>query len=83
MFNIGLGVSYTVEEVIDTVQRLLGTRRPVVCKNKARRNELDNVVADISHAREVLGWQPTHTLEEGLGKMIARMQETDERKECP
>ena len=83
VFNIGLGVSYTVEEVIDTVQRLLGTRRPVVCKNKARRNELDNVVADISHAREVLGWQPTHTLEEGLGKMIARMQETDERKECP
>ncbi len=82
VFNIGMGVSYTVGEVIDTVQRLLGTAWPVECQNKARRNELSNVVADISHAREVLGWQPGHTLEEGLGKMIKKMQESEARKGC-
>ena len=73
VFNIGLGVSYSVGEVIDMVQDILGSQKPVACKNEVRRNELNNVVADISHAEEVLGWKPAHTLREGLAKMIAQM----------
>lgn len=73
VFNIGLGMSYSVGEVIDMVQDILGSQKPIECKNEVRRNELNNVVADISHAKEVLGWQPAHTLREGLAKMIAQM----------
>jgi len=73
VFNIGSGVSYSVGEVIDMVQRILGSNKPVVCKNETRKNELNNVVADITHAKEVLGWQPAHSLEQGLTEMIGQM----------
>ena len=73
VFNIGSGVSYSVGEVIDMVQDILGSEKPVECKNQTRRNELNNVVADISHAKEVLGWEPAHTLEQGLAEMIGEM----------
>lgn len=70
VFNIGSGVSCSVEEVIALIQRIAGTHKPVECKNEARKNELNDVVADISHAKEILGWQPRHTLEQGLTEMI-------------
>ena len=73
VFNIGSGISYSVGEVIDMVQRILGSNKPVECKNQTRRNELNNVVADITHAKEVLGWEPVHTLEQGLAEMIGEL----------
>lgn len=73
VFNIGSGISYSVGEVIDMVQEILGSQKPVECKNETRRNELNNVVADISHAKEVLGWQPAHSLQEGLAEMIGEL----------
>lgn len=73
VFNIGSGVSYSVEEVIAVVQRILGSHKPVECRHETRKNELNNVVADISHAKEVLGWQPAYTLEQGLSEMIEKI----------
>lgn len=80
VFNIGSGISYSVGEVIDMVQDILGTHKRVECKNQVRKNELNNVVADISYAGRVLGWHPAYTLKEGLAAMIRQMQkeETDE-----
>lgn len=77
VFNIGSGISYSVGAVIDMVQGILGTHKRVECKNQVRKNELNNVVADISHAREVLGWQPMYTLEAGLAEMIKQMQKEE------
>lgn len=74
VFNIGSGISYSVGEVIDMVQNILGTHKRVECKDQVRKNELNDVVADISHAKEVLGWKPMHSLQEGLMEMIARLQ---------
>ena len=73
VFNIGSGVSYSVKEVIEKVQDILGSEKPVVCKNETRKNELNDVVADITHVREVLGWRPAHSLEQGLQEMIEKM----------
>lgn len=74
VFNIGSGISYSVGEVIDLVQERLQIQKPVECQNQVRKNELDDVVADISHAKEVLGWQPMYDLRAGLEEMIARSQ---------
>ena len=52
------------------VQRIAGTQKPVVCKNEVRRNEMNDVIADISKAKEVLGWKPAYTLEQGLTEII-------------
>lgn len=73
VFNIGSGISYSVGQVIELVQKILGTDKPVVCRNQTRKNELNNVVADITHAKDVLGWVPSYTLEEGLAQMIGQM----------
>lgn len=70
VFNIGSGVSYSVGQVIELVQKILGTEKPVICKNQTRKNELNNVVADITHAKDVLGWAPSYSLEQGLMQMI-------------
>ena len=51
----------------------MGSEKPVVCKNETRKNELNDVVADITHVREVLGWRPAHSLEQGLQEMIEKM----------
>lgn len=72
VFNIGSGISYSVGEVIDLVQEILGSSKRVECSNQTRKNELNNVVADISHAWDALGWKPAHTLRQGLEKMIAQ-----------
>lgn len=69
-FNIGSGQSFSVREVIDKVQEILGSNKPIFSENEARRNEMNDVVADISHSKEVLGWEPAYTLEAGLRKMI-------------
>ena len=73
VFNIGSGISYSVGQVIEMVQKILGTDKPVICKNQTRKNELNNVVADITHAKDVLGWVPSYTLEQGLTQMIGQI----------
>lgn len=66
LFNIGSGVSYSVAEIIETIQAVAGTRLEVKTRNSKRHNEISDVVADIRHARDVLGWRPQVGLVEGI-----------------
>ncbi len=66
LFNIGSGVSYSVSEVIDKVQAIAGTHKKVISKNSIRRNELNDVKADIKAIKQVWGWEPQFTLDMGL-----------------
>lgn len=65
-FNIGSGVSFSVAEIIETVQRVAGTSLPVVSANTSRPNEIPDVRADISAARIALGWRPKCSFEDGI-----------------
>jgi GDP-4-dehydro-6-deoxy-D-mannose reductase len=68
--NIGSGISYSVSEVIQILQDILGTNLPVVSGNERRQGEIMNTVADIEKAKEVLGWQPLINFHNGLRKII-------------
>ncbi|MBK9521669.1 MAG: NAD-dependent epimerase/dehydratase family protein [Rhodocyclaceae bacterium] len=70
IFNVGLGRSYSVAEVIEIVQGILGTNLPIVSSNERRQDEIMDTVADISHASNRLGWQPMVSLENGLRSVI-------------
>ena len=70
VFNVGFGKSYSVEEVVDIIQKLLGTDKKVTSRNKVRKNELDDVVADTSKIREEWGWSPIFDLASGLSQYI-------------
>ncbi len=66
VINIGSGVSYSVQEVVDMLQEIGGTKKEVKSKNQVRKNEMNNVVADISQAEKLLGWKPSTDIRQGL-----------------
>ncbi len=66
VFNFGSGASYTVQEIIETAQTVAGSSLPVASQGEERINEILDVRADIGQARRLLGWQPRHSLFEGL-----------------
>jgi nucleoside-diphosphate-sugar epimerase len=70
LFNLASGVSYSVQEIIDTVQAAAGTRLPVASEDAPRVNEIADVRADISRARAQLGWAPRVAFAEGIARLI-------------
>ena len=60
VFNLGAGAGHSVYEVIDAVGRVVGT--PVTVEEDVRRlGDPARLVADATHARKVLGWNPVHS----------------------
>lgn len=70
IFNIGSGISCSVKELIDIIQSCAGTDLPVFSESARRKNEIMDTIADISHAKEVLKWQPERSLEDGIRLII-------------
>jgi UDP-glucose 4-epimerase len=70
IFNVSAGAPVTVDELAETIARLLG--RPVERRClPARAGDLRDSWADVSAARETLGYEPTIDLEEGLRRTAA------------
>jgi UDP-glucose 4-epimerase len=56
-YNLGNGQGFSVQEVIDTAERVTGRKVPMV--NEPRRaGDPARLVADARLARKQLGWQP-------------------------
>lgn len=70
VYNIGSGHSVSVKEVIDTIQKIIGSAKPVVSESVQRKNEIEDTVADITHAAEGFNWRPKTSFEEGIKKTI-------------
>ena len=66
LYNLGYGQSFSVEEVIDLLQKIAGTNKKIVSKNESRKNEIMDVVADISAIKREWNWSPKVSLENGL-----------------
>jgi dTDP-L-rhamnose 4-epimerase len=64
--NIGSGRAYTVREVADLLAAVLGTRvEPDIC-GKYRVGDIRHCFADIALARQLLGYEPRVSLEDGV-----------------
>ena len=48
----------------------MNSDKPVISENHIRKNEISDVVADISRARNEIGWSPSYTFEDGICKML-------------
>lgn len=68
VFNIGSGKSLSVQEVVECIQEAAGTNLEVISKEQQRKEELDNVVADISNSLVNLKWAPFTEFELGIKK---------------
>jgi nucleoside-diphosphate-sugar epimerase len=71
LFNIGSGTSYSVADAIQTVCRVAGVTKPFrAIVSATRRNEINDVVADITALRAETGWTPRVSFDDGLRQLI-------------
>lgn len=70
VFNIGSGKSISVQEVVDTIQMIAGTELEVRSREQQRKEELDDVIADITQSLNKLKWHPFTDFAEGIKKTI-------------
>jgi len=65
IFNIAAGAPHSVDDLLETIGRLLGKQ---VERREAppRAGDIRDSFADVSAAREILGWEPRVGFEDGL-----------------
>jgi UDP-glucose 4-epimerase len=70
VMNIAVGSSHTLNELVGMLQRLLGSDvEPEY--GPPRAGDVSESLADVSLARELIGYEPSVELEEGLERTIA------------
>jgi dTDP-L-rhamnose 4-epimerase len=69
-FNIGSGSAVSVREVAETLGRVLGREIEARIAGRYRVGDVRHCFADISLAREVLGYEPAVTFEAGMAGLV-------------
>jgi len=71
VINLCTGEEHTVREVVEKVLELMGNPiQPLIGALSYRRGEIWHLVGDNARARELLGWEPQVSLEEGLQETV-------------
>ena len=69
VFNLGNGVGFTVKEIIDTAEKVVG--KPIKCEMAPRRaGDPAQLVASSEKAKTVLGWKPKYNFDTGIQQTI-------------
>jgi UDP-glucose 4-epimerase len=71
VFNIGSGTETSLVELAEALQRVMGSRLPLEFGPPRGVNGVARRLADISQARQRLGWKPEVDLDEGLRRLVA------------
>ena len=82
VINLGSGREISIGKLAETILQMMGKRLPVVNEEQRIRpkgSEVDRLCADNSKARELLGWEPQCTLEDGLARTIEWISENHEQ----
>jgi nucleoside-diphosphate-sugar epimerase len=70
VFHIGTGIGHSIREIGKLVEFITQQTGFLLWGKKTHRpNEMPCLVADISKAKQMLGWSPKTTLEQGIKKM--------------
>jgi dTDP-L-rhamnose 4-epimerase len=76
-FNVGSGQAVTVREVAETLASVMGTEIEPEVTGKYRVGDIRNCYADISLAREVLGYEPRVSFREGMEELVGWLREQE------
>jgi len=71
--NIGTGIEHSMQEVVDTIQKIAGTALPLVPDPERMRppnSEVFRLLADNSRLSKLTGFTPKTTLEGGLARTL-------------
>ena len=69
ILNIGTGVGTSVLDIVRTLNRIMGTRIEPIFE-AARPGEVQRITLDATKAKQVLGWAPRVSFEEGLRRTV-------------
>lgn len=67
--NLGTGSGNSVLEIVNAVQKITGKQFPVQ-KGEARKGEHAAMYTKIDKAKEILGWSPTHSIEDSVKSLV-------------
>jgi dTDP-L-rhamnose 4-epimerase len=72
VFNVGSGQHYTIKELAKRMSQVMGKEylEPEIT-GKYRMGDIRHCFADISLARQILGYEPRTSLEHGLGELVS------------
>lgn len=70
IYNLGNPGEFTIKELAELVNKQTGTNSEMEFSGTFRENDPMKRRPDISKVKEVTGWEPKVSLEEGLGKTI-------------
>ncbi len=76
-FNLGSGRAVSVREVAETLAGVMGVQVEPQLTGKYRVGDIRNCYADISLAREVLGYEPRVTFEAGMQELVEWLREQE------
>jgi dTDP-glucose 4,6-dehydratase len=82
VINLGTGREDSIGKLAETILSMMGKRLPVLSENQRLRpkgSEVDRLCADNTKAKEILGWEPKYTLEDGLRHTIEWLTENHEQ----
>lgn len=68
--NVGSGGAVTVRQIAQTLAEVMDVDVEPVVTGKYRVGDIRHCTADISRAREVLGYEPSVTLEDGMRELL-------------
>lgn len=69
-YNVGYGESFSVMEIIRFLMEITGLSKEILSEKEIRKNEIQDVVADIHKIKDNLGWAPKTSIKEGLKKTV-------------
>jgi UDP-glucose 4-epimerase len=75
LFNVGSGVGHTLSDIVRVIERVIG-RRVEVNHTSGRSLDVPANVLDISRARQMLGWNPAVSFEEGIERSIVALRKS-------
>ncbi|MFH0889746.1 MAG: NAD-dependent epimerase/dehydratase family protein [Candidatus Aenigmatarchaeota archaeon] len=70
IFNVGTGVETSFNEVVDALNKALGTEIEAEHKENAIKNYVSRTRADTRKAKQILGFEAKVTLAEGVKKLL-------------
>lgn len=68
-YNIGAGKRISIKQLYDNISKELGSDREPVYE-PARKGDVRDSLADISSARQLIGYDPAYTIDTGLNKTV-------------
>ena len=74
VINLGSGAEISVQRLASTIGELLGKKLTLIAEDQRIRpenSEVERLCADATKARELLGWESSVSLEDGLRQTIA------------